>query len=206
MGVGLMTTAPSAFSPPAAADPAGLPPTIGVDPGQTWTAAVLRVGDYAAYGWTMGPTAPSGEVLRGALNDPDNWIAFARYTQRLTTALDELVAYAHQEYGEVRIGIETPVLPIGYRTDKTAGHPKFQRLAPKDWIVTRQVAAAVLGAYPTARVVTPDKLGRRPAAEYPRELRGTRPPHWGPNEYRNGERDHERAAYDIAGLAARMPR
>ena len=44
-----------------------LPPTIGVDPGQTWTAAVLRIGDHAEHGWTMGPVDKFGTVRRDAL-------------------------------------------------------------------------------------------------------------------------------------------
>lgn len=199
-------------APSAPSDPATPPrgpatvaplPTIGVDPGQTWTAAVLRVGDSAVHGWTMGPVDHTGTVRRDALNDVDAWEAFARYVARLIAGLDELVDYARTRWGEVRVGVEVPHVPIGWRP---GGAAKFQRLPMRDWLIPRQVAAAVLGAYPTARPVQPDHLGRRPAAEYPVELRGTRPPSWGPCEARGGERDHERAAYDVAGLAMTQPR
>jgi hypothetical protein len=179
------------------------PPTIGVDPGQTWTAAVLRVGDAAVHGWTMGPTDRTGTVLRDALNEVDAWEPFARYAARLVTGLDDLADYATSRWGEVRIGVEVPGVPIGWRPGSAA---KFQRLPMRDWLIPRQVAAAVLGAFPAAKLVVPDHLGRRPAREYPVELRGTRPPTWGPCEARGGERDHERAAYDIAGLAMAQPR
>lgn len=174
---------------------------IGVDPGQTWTAAVLRVGDWADHGWTMGPVDRSGQLDRGALNDVDDWGALARYVQRLTRALDDLVEYAISKYGSVRVGIEVPVVPTGWQPGST----RQNRLPMRDWLVPRHVAAAVLGAYPNARLVLPDGHGRRPAGEYPQEMRGARPPGWGPNETPKRERDHERAAYDVAGQAARMP-
>lgn len=179
------------------------PPTIGVDPGQTWTAAVLRVGGYGVHGWTMGPTDKYGVVRRELLNETDNWDAFSRYVLRLVDALDDLVQYAEQTYGEVRVAVEVPHVPIGFQE----GAPRrFQRMRLCDWIIPRQVASAVLGQYPEAKAIVPDKYGGRPAEEYPKELRGTRPQHWGPNEAPRGDRNHERSAYDIAGVAALMPR
>jgi hypothetical protein len=178
-------------------------PTIGVDPGQTWTAAVLRVGDVGEHGWTMGPTDKFGVIARDALNEVDNWDAFRRYVGRLIDALDVLVDYANDRYGEVRIAVEVPHVPIGWQPGSAK---KFQRLPMRDWIIPRQVASAVLGQFPEAQVVRPDGHGRRPSSEYPKELRGTRPPEWGPNETPRRERDHERAAYDVAGIGAAMPR
>ena len=69
-----------------------LPPTIGVDPGQTWTAAVLRIGGHADHGWTIGPVDKFGTVRRDALNQVDNWDHFALYVRRLRQGLDELRA------------------------------------------------------------------------------------------------------------------
>ncbi|MFI6100825.1 hypothetical protein ACIA8G_35195 [Lentzea sp. NPDC051213] len=178
-------------------------PTIGVDPGQTWTAAVLRVGDAGVHGWTMGPVDRFGVIQRDALNDPDNWEAFARYTARLVDGLVELVEFAIARFGEVRVAVEVPRVPIGYQPGSSK---RFQRLPMQDWMIPRQVAAAVIGQFPEARVVFPDGFGSRPASEYPQELRGRRSPEWGPNETPRRERDHERAAYDVAGVAARMPR
>ncbi|NRN70826.1 hypothetical protein GC106_81000 [Kibdelosporangium sp. 4NS15] len=178
-------------------------PCIGVDPGQTWTAAVLRVGGFGEHGWTMGPVDKYGVIRRDALNEVDAWDAFALYIVRLVDALDALVEYAVTRYGEVRVGVEVPLVPVGWRPGSVK---RFQQLPMRDWLIPRQVAAAVLGQYPEAKVIRPDGFGSRPASEYPTELRGTRPPGWGPNETPNRERDHERAAYDIAGAAARMPR
>jgi hypothetical protein len=151
----------------------------------------------------MGPVDRFGVVIRDALNEVDNWDAFGRYAARLVAGLDELVNYARTRWGEVRIGIEVPGVPIGYRPGSPA---KFQRLPMRDWLIPRQVAAAVIGAYPDARLIRPDHLGRRPLGEYPHDLRGLRPPNWGPCEARKGERDHERAAYDVAGRAMVLPR
>lgn len=159
---------------------------------------MLRVGERAVHGWTIGPVDRAGTVRREALNDVDNWDAFALYVRRLVGALDQLVTYAIDRYGRVRVAVEVPIVPLGYQPGSAR---KFQRLPVRDWLGPRQVAAAVLGAYPESRVVRPDRFGRRPLADYPRELRGHRPAVWGPNEARGGERDHERAAFDIAGAA-----
>jgi hypothetical protein len=177
--------------------------TIGVDPGQTWTAAVLRVADFGVHGWTIGPTDQHGTVRRDLLNALDNWDAFSRYVVRLVDALDELVSYAERTYGEVRVAVEVPHVPVGFAD---GGARRFQRMRLCDWVMPRQVASAVLGQYPEARTVEPDGHGARPAGEYPKELRGTRPPQWGRCEAPRGDRQHERAAYDVAGVAMHLPR
>jgi hypothetical protein len=133
----------------------------------------------------------------------DNWEHFALYAHRLRRALDELVDWAVGRFGEVRVAVEVPGVPIGYQAGSGS---KFQRLPLRDWIVPRQVAAAVLGGFPEAKVVRPDGYGRRRLGEYPIELRGRRPPSWGINEARQGERDHERAAFDVAGAGMVQPR
>lgn len=196
-----MTTDPT--QPPVSPTALAFPPTIGVDPGQTWTAAILRIGDHADHGWTLGPVDKFGTIRRDALNEVDNWDDFARYVRRLRDALDELVDYTVRRFGEARVAIEVPGVPIGYQPGSAR---KFQRLPLRDWVIPRQVAAAVLGGYPEAKVVRPDGYGRRAAGTYPPALRGRRPPSWGLNEARKGERDHERAAYDVAGAAMVMPR
>ncbi|MGZ3140433.1 hypothetical protein ACVDFE_00150 [Lentzea chajnantorensis] len=199
-------TAGTTMSPAAGAEAPQLVrplPTIGVDPGQTWTAAVLRVGDFGVHGWTMGPVDQYGVVRRDALNDVDNWPAFGLYVARLVDALDELVTFAIDRYGEVRVAVEVPSVPIGWQTGSAK---KFQRLPMRDWLIPKQVAAAVIGQFPEAKLIRPDGFGSRAASEYPQELRGRRPAEWGPNDTPRKERDHERAAYDVAGAAARMPR
>lgn len=196
-----MTSLASAGPVDSTSPPAALP-VIGIDPGARWTAAVLRIGDYASHGWTLGPVNRLGELDPAALDDPDNWAAFGRYAGRVLDALGQLVTEAEQRHGAVRVAIEALHVPVGWRS---VGHGRYNRLPLADWLTPCRLVAAVLGAYPDARLVVPDQLGRRPAEDYPRELRGPRPADWGPGEARRGERDHERAAYDIAGLAAAMP-
>lgn len=179
----------------------GALPTIGVDPGARWTAACLRVDDHPANGWTLGPVDRAGALSPAALDDPDDWYALQRYITRIGRALDELVDEATTRFGGVRIGIEVPRVPVGYQP----GASRYNRLPLHVWLVPKLVAAGVIAVYPDTRLVAPDKLGHDKAGRYPRELRGTRPLHWGPCEARRGERDHERAAYDVAGLAAGMP-
>lgn len=180
--------------------PTGTVPTIGIDPGSKWTAAVLRVGNAAITGWTLGPVDRLGRPDRHALNNPDDWPAFSRYTNRLISHLEELVAYAEAVYGAVRIAIEIAVVPSGWQP--TGGGKN--RLPLADVLLPRMIAAAVLGAFPDARLVPPDKYGSR-AAEVPAELRGRRPAHFGPNETPRGERDHEQAAWHVAGVGAEQP-
>lgn len=175
---------------------------IGIDPGARWTAAVLRIGDHPVHGWTYGPVNRIGELDAAALANPDDWAAFSRYAGRILDALGQLVTEAEQHHGAVRVAIEAMHVPVGWLS---VAHGRYNRLPLVDWLIPTRMVAAVLGAYPDARLVPPDKLGRRPAEDYPRELRGPRPADWGPGEARRGERDHERAAYDVAGLAATMP-
>src|SRR4051794_11983035 len=106
--------------------------TIGVDPGQTWTAAVLRVADFGVHGWTIGPTDQHGTVRRDLLNALDNWDAFSRYVVRLVDALDELVGYAERTYGEVRVAVEVPHVPVGFAD---GGARRFQRMRLCDWVM-----------------------------------------------------------------------
>lgn len=191
-------------APAPAVTPAPAPAlaVIGIDPGARWTAAVLRIGDHPVHGWTYGPVNRLGELDVAALDNPDDWAAFSRYAGRVLDALGKLVTEAEKHHGGVRVAIEAMHVPVGWRS---VAHGKYNRLPLADWLTPTRMVAAVLGAWPDARLVAPDHLGRRPAENYPRELRGARPADWGPGEARRGERDHERAAYDVAGLAAEMP-
>ncbi|WP_157252793.1 hypothetical protein [Nonomuraea typhae] len=103
--------------------PAG-PAVLGIDLGRRWTAAVVRAGDRALHGWTLGPRDARGAPA--PLHDPYDLAAWARYHGRIRDAVDQTL---HR-----------------------------------------------------------------------------RPDHWGPCEARRGERDHERAAYDIAGAGPRILR
>lgn len=168
---------------------------LGIDPGARWTAGVLRVGDAAVTGWTVGP----GEDV-DALSDPDDVAAVARYVRRVVERIEATMAVMEREqYPRRRLAVETIRVPVGWR------HGKRTAIQLTDWLIPRQVGVAIVGRYPTTRLVPADGHGRRPLDDYPVELRRRRQPGWMPNEATRGERDHERAAYDIAGVAAGMP-
>jgi hypothetical protein len=103
--------------------------------------------------------------------------------------------------------------------------PPGGRIALADWLIPRQIVAGLLTFDPGLVQIKPDAHGKRHydrdargrlvrarpvSADYPPELwpakgaTGGRPATWGPNEARRAERDHERAAYDIAGAAAEL--
>lgn len=175
---------------------------IGIDPGARWTAGVLRVGDHAALGWTLGPVDAFGMPDPSALDNHDDWHAIGRYLDRVVEFAQRTAEYADKNGAtRVRFAVEVPRVPTGFISGR------YNRIPLSDWLMPQRVAAAVLAAFPGTRTVLPDQFGgkRTPTAEYPRELRGSRPPHWWPNETKKRERDHERAAFDVAGVAATMP-
>jgi hypothetical protein len=184
---------------PAHTLPDGVVPTIGIDPGSKWTAAVLRVGEYAVTGWTLGPVNRNGVLDRDALMDPDNWDAFARYVNRLISHIEELVSYAEQQYKGVRVAVEVALIPVSWQP----GNRGKSKLPLVDVLIPRQIVSAVIGAFPNARLVPPDNYSSRSDAA-PRETKGRRLSHWGPNETVRGERDHEQAAFFVAGEGARQ--
>lgn len=168
---------------------------LGVDPGRRWTAGVLRVGDRAVYGWTLGPVDADGRPDASAVDDVDDVAAWARYMRRVLDAVERTVDRAG---GPVALACEVTVPPSG------------RRIALADWLVPRQILAGLLAYDPGTVLIRNAAHGRRRPVEshYPPELwparggRGGRPASWGPNEARRGERDHERAAWDIAGAGA----
>lgn len=168
---------------------------IGIDPGSRWTAVVLRVGDDAVNGATVGP----GDDV-DALNDVDNMAAVGRYIARVLQRIDQLYDQALKvsEVERVRVGVELVRVPVGWM------HGRRSSIQLIDWLIPKQVTAAILGMYPDCRIVLPARHGRRELVDYPLSLQRRRPPDWAPNEAPRGERDHERAAYDIAGVAGGM--
>lgn len=167
-------------------------PVLGIDPGSRWTAGVLRYGADARYGWTVGPLDPRGQRDPRSLDRMDAE-RLDRYVRRVLAYVDMAFDKAVQDYGTCLLAIELP------------GPPRRRSTLPvRDWLIPWSVAWSVFGRYEGAVLVHPDAYGRRPRNEYPEPLRLRRPPHWGPCEARRGERDHERAAYDVAGVAVRM--
>jgi hypothetical protein len=173
-------------------------PVIGVDTGFRWTAAVLRVGGEAVNGFTLGPLNGNG-IRDPNANDGMSAAALARYVSRIGTHLDQLYDLA-EAYGHPRVAVEVPNRPKGYR-----------QLPLRAWLVTHTVAWAVVGRYDGVFLVPPDRNGARHqpsrggdgdmGEHYPKPLCRRRPGGWLPNEAPRHARDHERAAYDVAGVA-----
>lgn len=168
---------------------------VGIDTGGRWTGGVLRVGDAVLWGWTVGPHTAAGELY--AIDNPDDLVGIASYIDRVLAHIEGTIEQATAAgYERVRIAVEQVRVPIGYRSGRHTG------IRLVDWLIPRDLAVAVRAAYPDARWVPPHRWGRGTPASYPAELHGSRPPHWPWYDARRGERDHERAAYDIAGAAA----
>ena len=165
---------------------------IGVDPGWRWTAGILLVGDDVIDGFTLGP------IGSRKANDAMDPAALDAYTDRIGAALDELwdqaVALGHTP----RVAVEMPTVPIGNKRFVA----KFRA-----YKITNDVAWFVKGRFNATRIRNTDNFGHRHEKArggsgiigdyYPaslirrRQLRG-------PCQAPDGERNHERAAYDVA--------
>lgn len=171
---------------------------LGLDPGRRWTAGVLRVGASAEYGWTVGPVDDQGRPSPAAVDDVHDLTAWARYMARLVDMIETTIE-RHQAAGGGRVHLACEVVV-----------PPGGRISLADWLIPRQVVAGVLAYDPRTVLIRPGAHGKRrpvqdhyPPALWPAKGRtGGRPDIWGPCEARRGERDHERAAYDVAGAAA----
>lgn len=184
--------------------PAGEPgelAILGVDPGRRWTAAVLRQGDRALHGWTIGPVDEDGRPSPAAVDNVHDLMAWARYMARILDEIESTMSAHAQATGQRAVlAVEVAVPPRG------------RQIALADWLVPRQIVAGLLSFDPNLILIPPDKHGARRPVErcYPPELwpakgrTGGRPASWGPSEARRGERDHERAAFDVAGAAAAL--
>lgn len=168
-------------------------PVLGINPGSRWTSAVVRLGDLPVTGWTIGPTTPEGYPDRTALNDPDDVEAQARYVARVLELVDATFDAAAGQWGTCRVAVKSIDVPVSVR------HGRRSPVQVVDWLIPRLVVLAVLSAY--EGVIIPASSVLR-SETYPAALVGTRASEWGPNEAPQGERDHERLAYDVAGLGA----
>jgi hypothetical protein len=147
------------------------------------------------------------------MDNVHDMVAWARYMVRLVDVIEATIEQHRVSGGRrVHLACEMVIPPGG-------------RIALADWLIPRQIVAGLLAYDPGVMLIRPDAHGKahydrggngrlvraRPvSAHYPPELWptkghvGGRPASWGPNEARRGERDHERAAYDVAGAAARL--
>jgi hypothetical protein len=175
------------------------PPTLAFDPGSKFTAGLLREGADAVDAFTLALGYPEGPDRNAVLDDFE---ALRAYTDRITQAALDLWD-AHYQAKPVRVVIEAHNRP------RKGG--RYGNIPIRDWVIPRMVIAAVTSSFPGAVILPPQRAGGRhkpsnggtgkPADYYPAALIGRRPATWGPNEAHDHVRDHEQAAYTLAGLA-----
>jgi hypothetical protein len=175
------------------------PVSLAFDPGSKFTAGLLREGAEAVDGFTLALAYPEGPDRNAVLDDHE---ALRAYTDRIT---EQGLALWDRHYAgkPVRVVVEAAYRPS---TGKGRG-----RIPLRDWIVPKLVVAAITTCFPGAVILPPQGAGGRHkvsnggtgrlADYYPAALIGRRPATWGPNEEPRGSRDHEQAAYTLAGLA-----
>jgi hypothetical protein len=175
------------------------PVTLAFDPGSKFTAGLLREGAEAIDAFTLALAYPDAGDPNAVLDDHE---ALRAYTDRITeqglTLWDK-----HYAGKPVRVVIEAHNRP------RRGG--RYGNIPIRDWVIPRMVIAAVTSAFPGAVILPPQRAGGRhkvsnggtgrPADYYPAVLIGRRPTSWGLNEAHDRVRDHEQAAYTLAGLA-----
>lgn len=181
------------------------PPSIGIDPGAEWTGIVARHGSAALNGTVIGlhPGRKLGNAERAALDldDHDMW---HDYYTRVCGAIDVLWD-TYWDGQRVRVVVEGMDIPR--RPNARTRH----RVPMTAWLPVRELVAAIVGRYMPVIVVDHDHLGVRHQtshggsgdwrAYYPPVLYGARPASWLGSDHPSNLRDHERAAYDAAGVA-----
>lgn len=150
---------------------------IGIDPGATNVGICVRQGDTVLFSSTY------------ARPDVIPQVAWA--TLAVKKFEEEVLSQFKEE--EIIIGIEDVTSPSAYMGGK------LQLLNPSNTIKLAVVVGAFAQRFPQAVIIRPGKNGSQPADTYPAELNGRRPVTLqGSNN--SGTRNHERSAYDVAGL------
>jgi hypothetical protein len=174
------------------------PPMLAFDPGSKFTAGLLREGIYAINGFTLALAYPDDPDPNAVLDDHE---ALRVYTDRITQAgLD--VWDSHLPDKPVRVVIEAANRPTKVS--------RYGRVPLRDWVIPQRIMTAVTTCFPGAVILAPQHAGGRhkrskggtgrPADYYPPNLIGPPPPGWLTEEPER-RRDHEQAAYTLAGLA-----
>jgi hypothetical protein len=196
-------------------------PTIAVDSGSVWTGALVRIGTQALDGVTLGLLDAHGQPLTAHYRNlcsealTDFWRSFLDDREALRATrdrvLDQIDAWWERFFPEAhaagadgfRVVVETAKLPtkIG----------RSSRVPLRDHMLPRELAAAISARFSGAVLIEPNSHGGRhlvsnggtgkPGDYYPRSLIGPRPRHWGLSEHPKRVRDHEQAAYTLAGEA-----
>jgi hypothetical protein len=203
-------------------------PAIAVDAGSAWTAITVRIGAEALDAVTLGLVDADGEPLTPKLRKlkgealREFWRAYLDDHEALRHSRDRVLDHidrlwgchldAARRYGAdgFMVAVETSSVP------KRGNRGSRSRIPLRDTLLPREIAAAVSGCIRDSVLVLPRCHGGRhlagnggtgnPRDYYPRELFGSRPPTWGPNEHPRQIRDHEQAAFVVAAEAELLVR
>lgn len=148
---------------------------VGIDPGPKYTGVVVRQGDEVLYASTF--VRPK-EML------PITWAV---------TVTNRVLIDVIANYPDAKVGIEGVTVPNAYNGGKLA------MINPKSTIHLGIVVGAFAMALPNAVIVRPGKNGSQEI--YPECLSGRRPKELAGTNAGAGTRNHEKSAYDVAGLA-----
>jgi hypothetical protein len=192
---------PVSFAAPGSTLFVQTPPMLAFDPGSKFTAGLLRQGTAAIDGFTLALGYPDDPDPNAVLDDPERLRA---YTDRITE-LGLTLWDRHFPGQGLRVVVEWTHRP---RKGKGGG---FRSIPIRDWVIPRMVVAAVTTCFTGCVILAPQGAGGRHKASnggtgrardyYPLSLIGVRPRAWEVNEAPRGCRDHEQAAYTLAGLA-----
>ncbi len=150
---------------------------LGIDPGAKFVGVSVRKGDTV--------------LLSSTYARPDS-IPQVMWAKLIPIKIEEEVLSRFPE-DTLLIGIEDVTSPNAYMGGK------MQLLNPKNTIKLAIVVGTLAQRFPKAVMIRPAKNGSQEQSSYPTSLLGRRPVELlGSNNART--RDHERSAYDIAGL------
>lgn len=155
--------------------------TIGIDPGARYTGVAVRDAE--------GNVLHASTIKRADATDPVDWAK-----ESVTFVKEDVLPF----FPDHQVGIEKVTTPNPYMN----GRRTF--LNPKDLISLALVVGAMAVSFPDAVLVRPGKNGSQPLASYPDALRGRRPKDLPGRS--DGSRDHQRSAYDVAGVAEQLHR
>lgn len=153
--------------------------TIGVDPGARNTAVSVRQGREVLY---------SATIRRDDKTIPTDW---AR--ESVDFVLENVIPL----FPNYQLGVEDVVVPQSHMNGRKS------MISPKNPIHLALVVGGFVLEFRDAVVVRPGKNGSQPLDFYPDSLRGRRPKDL-PGINNAGTRDHERSAYDVAGVADQL--
>jgi hypothetical protein len=169
------------------------------DPGSKFTAGLLRKGTDAIDGFTLALAYPDDPDPNAILDDHE---ALRRYTDRITQAGMDIWD-RHFPGKHIRVVVEATNRP------KKGG--RYGRIPIHTWVIPQRVATAITSCFTGCVILPAQHAGGRhkvvnggtgnPRDYYPPRLIGPPPRDWYACEEPRRRRDHEQAAYTLAGLA-----